>query len=87
MARIFSIHFMHEGVVHNAMVSVRTTPFFSEFTITMLDEEIAGLLPNNKILSATKNHFVFSDSSSENSPQLMNAIIGAVAEHMQTMHA
>jgi hypothetical protein len=87
MARIFSINFMHEGITYNAMVSVRTTPFFTEYIINMLDEEIKELLPNNKIISTSKDHFVFSDSTRENSPELMEQIIQAVSHHMQTMHA
>jgi hypothetical protein len=87
MARIFSIQFMHEGTLQNAMVNVRTTPFFTEYSIAMLDEGIADQLPNNKIISTSKDHFVFSDSTSENSPELMDEIIKAVAEHAQTLHA
>jgi hypothetical protein len=87
MARIFSINFMHEGVAHNAMISVRTTPFFTEYTINMLDESIAEQLPNNKIISTSKDSFVFSDSTSENSPALMEEIVQAVSSHMQTLHA
>ena len=87
MARIFSIHFMYNDILYNAMVSVRTTPFFTEYSINMLDETIAEQLPNNKIISTSKNSFVFYDSTSQNSPSLMNEIIKAVEYHLQTMHA
>jgi hypothetical protein len=77
---------MHEGIAYNAMVSVRTTPFFMEYTITMLDESIAEQLPNNKIISTSKDSFVFSDSTSENSKELMEQILQAVSSHMQALH-
>jgi hypothetical protein len=83
MARIFSIQFQHQGFLHNAMVSMRTTPFFVEYTVSMLDEGIAGQLPNNKIISTSKSSFVFSDSTEANSPQLMQGIIHAIACHVQ----
>lgn len=87
MARIFSIHFLHTGTTYNAMVSVRTTPFFTEYSINMLDDDIADQLPNNKIISTSKNNFVFSDSTQENNVALMNNILTAVADHMQTINA
>ncbi len=87
MARIFSIYFTYEDVPQSAMVSVRATPFFVEYSVAMLDENIAGLLPNNKIISAAKDSYVFSDSTEENSPVLMDALIRAVAGHLQTIDA
>lgn len=85
MARIFSIHFIHEGAEHNAMVSMRNTPFYTEYTVTMLHISIAGQLPNNKILSTSKDSFVFSDSTKENSPGLMQVIIQAIASYMMVI--
>ena len=82
MARIFNIYFAFEGMVYNAVVSVRTTPFFTEYTLNNFHEELIELLPGNKILSRSPGHFVFQNASSENSTALMNAIIKAVAEHM-----
>ena len=87
MARIFSIHFTYEHVMRHAMVSVRTTPFFTEYSVAMLDEAIAGQLPNNKIISTSKDSFVFSDSAQANAPQLMAAILFAVKGHVQTINA
>jgi hypothetical protein len=87
MARIFSIQFTYESVQHHAMVAVRTTPFFTEYNITMLDEAIVWQLPNNKIISTSKNSFVFCDSPKENSPELMFQILHAVVEHLQTINA
>ena len=85
MARIFSIQFSYEGTQHNAMVAMRTMPFFTEYAITMLDDAIAGLLPNNKIISTSKEHLVFSDSAEANSPTLMRSILQAVAGHLQAI--
>lgn len=87
MARIFSIRFTYEGVQHNALISARTLPFFTEYAVGMLDEAIADQLPNNKIISTSKDSFVFSDSTEANSPQLMQKIVQAVIGHLQTIDA
>ena len=82
MARIFNIYFTYNDVMHNAIISVRSTPFFTEFTLNNFNEELLELLPGNKILSKGPDHFIFQNASSENSSDLMNAIIKAVAEHL-----
>jgi hypothetical protein len=87
MARIFNIYFEFEGMLYNAIVSVRTTAFLTEYTLNNFNEDLLQLLPGNKILSRSPGHFVFQNASSENSTVLMNAIIRAVAEHMQSVDA
>jgi hypothetical protein len=87
MARIFNIYFEFEGMMYNAVVSVRTTAFLTEYTLNNFSEDLLQLLPGNKILSQSRGHFVFQNASSENSMVLMNAIIKAVAEHMQSVDA
>jgi hypothetical protein len=87
MARIFNIYFKHENVLHSAIVSVRTTPFHTEFTLNNFDQELLGLLPGNKILCKTPEEYFFQDASAENSSDLMNAIIKAVAEHLHATEA
>lgn len=82
MARIFSIEFLHNGHPHQAMVQERHTAFFTEYTIAMLDDFIAAQLPNNKIISTSKQSFVFSDSSVANSQALMESILHAIANHV-----
>lgn len=87
MARVFNIYFEFEGMVYNAVVSVRSTPFLTEFTLNNFNEDLLELLPGSKILSQAPGHFIFQNASSENSTILMNAIIKAVAEHMQSVNA
>lgn len=87
MARIFNIYFQYGNRMHNAVVSVRTTPFFTEYTLNNFNEELLRLLPGNKILSKGPHHYVFKDASSENSSELMEAIIKAVVEHLQATEA
>lgn len=87
LARIFSIQFLYDGMQHHAMIAVRTTPFFTEYAVTMLDEMIAAQLPNNKIISASKNHLAFTDSMQENAPALMQAILQALAGQLQSVNA
>lgn len=85
MARIFNIYFEFEGMVYNAIVSVRTTPFFTEYALNNFNEHLLDMLPGNKILSRSPGNYVFQNASSKNSTPLMNAIIKAVAEHMQSV--
>lgn len=87
MARIFSISFPYGGMEHNAMVTVRTTPFFTEYTINVFDDDLSELLPNNKVISTSPNSFTFSDSTSENVPQLMNSILKAISGHVHSLQA
>lgn len=86
MARIFSIEFSYEGAEHLAMVAVRTTPFFTEYSVIMLDDAIAELLPNNKIISTSNERFIFADSTKENAPTLMHSILNAIASHLHAMN-
>lgn len=83
MARIFNIYFLFDGIMHSAVVSVRTAPFYTEYILKNCDEELMKLLPGNKILSQAPGHFVFQNAAPHNSDALMNAIIKAVAEHVQ----
>jgi hypothetical protein len=87
MARIFNIYFVFEGLMYNAVVSVRSTPFFTEYTLNNFEEELLELLPGNKILSHAPDHFVFQNASPQNSSTLMDAIIKAVSEHMHATEA
>ena len=87
MARIFTVSFMHRGMTHNAMVAVRTTPFFTEYTISIFDDLLSSLLPNNKVVSTSENSFTFSDSTDTNDAQLMKDVLKAIAEHVHHMQA
>jgi hypothetical protein len=87
MARIFNIYFPHENLVRSAIVSVRKTPFFTEYTLTNFDEELLLYLPGNKIISRSPEHFIFQNASVEHSTELMKAIIKAVAEHLHATEA
>jgi len=87
MARIFNIYFAFEGMVYNAVVSVRSTPFLTEYTLNNFDDELLQLLPGNKILSQAPGHFVFQNASTSYSTPLMDSIIKAVSEHMHATEA
>ncbi len=84
MARIFNIYFEFNNQQHNAVVSVRPTPFHTEYILNNFNDELLSLLPGNRILSRGPEHFVFSNAAGEGSRELMDAIIRAVAEHMHT---
>ena len=84
MARIFNIYFTYDGRTYSAVVSVRTTPFFTEYNLNNFSEELTELLPGNKIISRGAGHYVFQNAGNEHSPLLMEAIIRAVSEHLHT---
>ena len=88
MARIFNIYFTYNASSHNAIVSVRQTPFFTEYTLTNFNEDLLELLPSNKIISKGPGHFVFQSISSEYAEaSLMKEIIRAVTEHLHATEA
>jgi hypothetical protein len=82
MARIFTINFSYENNYYNAVVSVRITPFFVEYTLTNFNEDLLQKLPGNKIISKETGHYIFQNASAEHSEPLMKSIIKAVSEHM-----
>ena len=84
MARLFSIQFYYQGINYNALVTVRPTPFFTEYHLSMLDENILNQLPDNRILSSSPTHFVFAGHSLNASKVLMNEMIRSIADHVQT---
>ena len=83
MARIFNIYFNYDDVMHHTVVSVRTTPFFTEYSLLNMSEDLLRHLPDNKIISKNQDHFIFPNTSEENTTPLMRSIIKALAEHMQ----
>lgn len=85
MARIFTISFSFLGVTHNTMVSVRTTPFYREYTLSNLEADILLLLPGNKIISPSSRQFLFPNAGPKHSTELMNTIIKAVTLHLQAV--
>lgn len=82
MARIFNIYFTYEDVLHNAIVSVRTTPFFTEYILGNMDADLILMLPGNKIISQTTGHLFFQNISSHHSAALMNEIIRSIKQHL-----
>jgi hypothetical protein len=86
MSRIFSINFIYEGEVHIAMVTVRKTPFFTEYCLRLSNDEIVAQLPSDKIISITPGELIFSNAH-QGSTVLMNEILNAVAQHAHTAKA
>ena len=85
MARIFSIQFLHKDILQNAMVSVRETPFHKEYRITMLDDNIADLLPSDKIISPAPGTFFFANTLLKDYSELMKDIIRAISMHIHSI--
>lgn len=84
MARIFNIYFSHEGSSYSAMVSIRETPFFTEYTLNNFDENILNQLPTNKIIARSGESFIFQNAPLETITPLMNEIISALTRHVET---
>ncbi|MDQ3550731.1 MAG: hypothetical protein M3413_04320 [Bacteroidota bacterium] len=84
MARIFSIYFSYAGINHSAMVSVRNTPFYTEYNLNILDEQLLELLPSTKIISSASNQYFFEHIPRENITPLMDILIREVSLHMST---
>lgn len=82
MARIFNIYFTYEDVLHNAIVSVRTTPFFTEYILGNLDSDLLLLLPGTKIISQTSSQLFFQDPEPHHSTALMVEIINSIKRHL-----
>lgn len=82
MARIFNIYFSYNDTMHNAIVSVRSTAFFTEYTLSGISEDLLRLLPGNKILSTLYDGLFFQSAGPGNSDELMKEIIRAVEEHL-----
>ena len=82
MARIFNIYFTHDDILHNAIVSVRITPFFTEYVLGNLDEDLRPLLPDNKIFSQSPGPLFFQNITQEHSVPLMNVIIKTINRHL-----
>jgi hypothetical protein len=83
MARLFSIFFEHKGLPFTAMISVRTTPFFTEYVLTQLDEELICQLPGNKIIATPNGTFIFENNPATPASPLMESILKAVVSHLQ----
>lgn len=86
MARIFSISFFYENESYGTMVTVRTTPFYMEYTLNNLDPDLLRRLPGNKIISLSSKKYIFPNATAEHSEVLMNVIIKAVAGHLQALN-
>ena len=85
MARIFSIQFTYKDLLQNAMVSVRETPFHTEYKITSLDDDLAQLLPSDTIVSTAPGHFIFPNVLLKNYNDLMKDIIKAISVHIHSL--
>lgn len=83
MARVFTINFVFNEKQYHTLVTVKTTPFYLEYTLANLDAELVQQLPGSKIISPSANQFLFANFTPLHSTTLMNAIIRAVSQHLQ----
>ncbi len=90
MARIFSIQFFYKDSLHNALISVRETPFHTEYKISMPDglpnnDLLTSELPSDKVISTAQGHFVFANVLLQNYTGLMKEIITAISGHVHSL--
>ena len=85
MARLFTISFVYNEVSYNTLVTVKTTPYYKEYTLNNLATDLLKQLPGNKIISPTSTRFFFPEAGPQHSEKLMTEIIKAVTEHLQTV--
>ena len=85
MARLFTISFAYNNEHHNSLVTVKTTPYYKEYTLSNLDKELLRQLPGNKIISTSSKSFLFPNATASHSSELMNTITSAVSRHLQTV--
>jgi len=85
MARIFSIQFYYKELLHNAMISVRETPFFTEYKVSLLNDAFKNELSSDKIISTAQGHFAFANVLLQNYSGLMKEIIKAISYHIHSL--
>ena len=83
MARLFTITFLFNEEPHSTLVTVKTTPYYKEYTLINLSADLLQRLPGNKIISPTDSQFTFPEATSQHSAGLMASIIKAVSQHLQ----
>jgi hypothetical protein len=83
MARIFNIYFTHDSITYSAIVSVRQTPFFTEYTLNNFDETLLEQLPGNRIIARSNESIIFQNAPLEKSTPLMSEILRALSNHLQ----
>ena len=85
MARIFSIEFTFNGALQHAMISVRQTPFYTEYKIVLQSTELIELLLSDKIISTQPGVFLFANVSEADYNEPMKQILAAVSGHIHSL--
>lgn len=85
MARIFSISFTYTNNDCHAIVSVKKNPFFTEYEVNLMDNELSDGLPSNKIISSAAGQYSFLNVSTDAYTPLMQDILTAIATHVQAL--
>jgi hypothetical protein len=84
MARIFTIDFSFENALHHAIVSVRETPFHTEYKITLQSPQLNELLLSDKILSPQPQTFLFANVATHEYNPLMKEVLVAVSGYIHS---
>ena len=84
MARIFTIDFSFDNALHHAIISVRETPFHTEYKITLQSPQLNELLLSDKILSPQPQTFLFANVGTHEYNQLMKEVLAAVSDYIHS---
>lgn len=84
MARIFTIDFPFDNVVHHAIVSVRETPFHTEYKINLQSPQLNELLLSDKIVSPEPQTFLFANVAADEYNPLMKEVLVAVSGYVHS---
>ncbi|RYY81806.1 MAG: hypothetical protein EOO15_23915 [Chitinophagaceae bacterium] len=83
MARIFTIRFSFESSEHSALVTERVLPIATEYSLSILNSELADLLNNRKVLLLPTGTLAF--TKKEGLPgRLMDIVLQTIAQHVGT---
>ncbi|MEI6947248.1 hypothetical protein V9K67_08630 [Paraflavisolibacter sp. H34] len=85
MARIFSIQFTCNKTQEHALVSVHETPYYTEYKISPLSNELRESLPCDKLISPSPNQFICPGAPSSIHDGVMKEIIEAISEHLHAL--
>lgn len=85
MARIFTIEFPFNDTVHHAIISVRETPFHTEYKVSLQSPDLNELLISDKIISPQPKTFLFANVAADEYNQLMKKILNAVSDHLHLL--
>ncbi len=85
MARIFTIEFSYDDDTHHAIISVRETPFYTEYKVSLQSPGLSELLLSDKIISPQPQTFLFANVGTDEYNFLMKQVLNAISGHIHSL--